>query len=60
LRRRPVPPRASYNRLLKEYIKYTNDFRHAAEKGTVRPTPCAADVESFVSLTGTFIRLAMS
>ncbi len=50
----------AYKRLLREYIEYANDFRHAAEQGTVRPTPSAAEVEGFVYLTGTFIRLAMS
>ena len=49
-----------YKRLLKVYIEYANDFRHAAEPGTVRPTPSAGEVENFIYLTGTFIRLAMS
>ncbi len=49
-----------YKRLLRDYIDYANDYRHAAEQGTVRPTPLAAEVENFVYLTGIFIRLALS
>ncbi len=48
-----------YRSILKEYIKYANDFRHALEEGRVRPTPPVAEVESFVYLTGLFIRLAI-
>jgi hypothetical protein len=49
-----------YKRLLKAYIEYANDYRHAAEQGTIRPTPSPAEAENFVYLTGTFIRLAMT
>ncbi len=48
-----------YRSILKEYIKYANDFRHALEEGKVRSAPPAREVESFVYLTGLFIRLAV-
>jgi hypothetical protein len=48
-----------YKRLLKEYIEYANDFRHAGEEGKPKPQPSEREAESFVYLTGVFIRLAM-
>lgn len=50
----------AYKVLLKDYIDYANNFRHAAEEGRPKPTLSAAEVESFVYLTGLFIRLAIS
>src|SRR6266849_123876 len=47
----------SYKRLLKEYIDYANDFRHAAEEGKPKPQLSEREAESFVYLTGVFIRL---
>lgn len=44
-----------YKRLLKEYIEYANLFRHAED----RPRISAAEAESFMYLTGLFIRLAL-
>ncbi|MGH7147595.1 MAG: hypothetical protein ACREIJ_06820 [Nitrospiraceae bacterium] len=49
-----------YKRLLKEYIEYANDFRHAAEKGKPKSLPSRREVEAFIYLTGIFIRLALS
>jgi hypothetical protein len=47
-----------YKTLLKDYIAYANEFRHAERKGRPRPTLSRPEVESFVYLTGLFIRLA--
>ena len=46
-------------KLLAEYINYANEFRHAAEEGKTKPSLNPAEVESFIYLTGVFIRLAM-
>ncbi len=48
-----------YKRMLKEYIDYANEFRHAAEEGKERPKLSTTEVEAFVYLTGLFIRLAI-
>ncbi len=48
-----------YKKLLKEYITYTNEFRHAEGNPGTRPVPSRAEVESFMYLTGVFIRLAI-
>ena len=48
-----------YKQLLKGYIDYANRFRHAAREGQRRPELSPKEVESFVYLTGVFIRLAM-
>jgi hypothetical protein len=49
-----------YKVLLKDYIAYANTYRHAAEASRPKPELSAAEVESFVYLTGVFIRLAIS
>jgi hypothetical protein len=49
----------SYKIILKDYIKYANDFRHAAQKGETKPELSEKEAESFIYLTGIFIRLAM-
>lgn len=49
----------AYKVLLKEYIEYANNFRHALKEGEKRPALSVAEVESFVYLTGIFIRLAI-
>jgi len=48
-----------YKQLLRDYIDYANNFRHAERLGKPKPTPTEREVESFVYLTGIFIRLAM-
>jgi hypothetical protein len=50
----------AYKKLLKEYIDYANRFRHAPRPERPRPTPSVHEVESFIYLTGIFIRLAIS
>lgn len=49
----------AYKKMLKDYIDYANEFRHAVEEGRKKPTLSVNEVESFVYLTGVFIRLAM-
>jgi hypothetical protein len=48
-----------YKKILKEYVDYGCDFRHAAEATEQKPTLLPVEVESFVYLTGIFIRFAM-
>ncbi len=48
-----------YKKLLKDYIAYANEFRHAEGLGKPRPSLSRAEAESFVYLTGLFIRLAV-
>jgi len=48
-----------YRKLLKWYIEYANDFRHAATATKPRQTISDKEAESFVYLTGVFLRLAM-
>jgi hypothetical protein len=43
--------------LLKEYINYANEYRHAVDQP--RATIGGSEAESFVYLTGWFIRLAV-
>jgi hypothetical protein len=48
-----------YKEMLKLYIAYANDYRHAVGKGQQRMNPTLKDVEAFVYMTGLFIRLAI-
>jgi len=49
-----------FKKLLKDYIEYANDLgRHAGNPGEGKPIPEYKEVESFVYLTGLFIRLAV-
>jgi len=50
---------AHFKRMLKDYIAYANEFRHAVEDGKERTIPSASEVEAFIYLTGLFIRLAI-
>lgn len=52
-----IPP--PYKNMLKEYIDYGCDFRHAVETGQQRSWPLEHEAEAFVYLTGLFIRLAI-
>jgi hypothetical protein len=45
--------------LLRTYIAYGNEFRHAEDEGRPRPPLSEPEVESFIYLTGLFIRLAI-
>jgi hypothetical protein len=49
----------SHRRMLKEYIDYGCDFRHALEAGQPRTWPLEHEAENFVYMTGVFIRLAI-
>ncbi len=48
-----------YKRILKEYITYANTFRHGLDNKSERKEIPFNEVESFIYLTGLFIRLAM-
>lgn len=49
-----------FKKLLKDYIKYANDLaRHAANPGEGKQIPEYKEVESFVYMTGLFIRLGL-
>jgi hypothetical protein len=50
----------NYKTILKEYISYANDFRHGSSQDSQKPSPSNHEVESFIYLTGAFIRLAMN
>jgi hypothetical protein len=54
-----VQASVAYKMILKEYIDYANRFRHAPSPDKPRPSLCTAEVESFIYLTGIFIRLAI-
>jgi len=49
----------AYKKILKEYISYAQSFRHAAPQESPRPTPVRRETESFLYLTGIFLRLAI-
>lgn len=48
-----------YKKMLKDYISYANEFRHAVEEGEERVPPLPQEVEAFIYTTGLFIRLAV-
>jgi len=48
-----------YKNMLKDYIEYANQYRHAIEPGIERKPPLPNEVEAFVYTTGLFIRLAI-
>jgi hypothetical protein len=48
-----------YKRIFSEYITYANEFRHASEEGKNKPSVSEREIESFIYLTGIFIRLAI-
>ncbi len=48
-----------YKRMLKEYIAYANEFRHAAGEQRIRPSLSTPEAEFFIYLTGLFIRLVI-
>lgn len=50
---------AYYKKMLKDYISYASEFRHALEEGKKRTPPPAQEVEAFIYTTGLFIRLAV-
>lgn len=48
-----------YKPILKEYISYGNHIRHAGKDRKPKPSLKRKEVESFIYLTGLFIRLAV-
>jgi len=48
-----------YKPILKTYIEYGCKFRHAGKDGQPKPNLTRKEVESFVYMTGVFIRLAV-
>jgi hypothetical protein len=48
-----------YKAILKAYIQFANDFRHGLDLKTTRPPLSRREVESFIYLTGLFLRLGM-
>lgn len=48
-----------YKELLKTYINYANELARHAREGALKPRLSLAEVESFVYLTGLFIRMAI-
>ena len=56
---RKVNASDAYKSLLKDYIDYANHFRHAESPAKPKPTVSEREAESFVYLTGVFIRLAI-
>lgn len=49
----------AYKSILKEYISYANLFRHGMAENTKKPSLTHPEVESFIYLTGVFIRLVI-
>jgi hypothetical protein len=56
---RAVQVSDTYKPILKQYIAYGNKIRHAGKDGQPKPDLTRKEVESFVYLTGVFIRLAV-
>ena len=48
-----------YKKMLKDYIKYANDYRHAAKLGKQKKPLLRHEVEAFIYTSGLFIRLAV-
>ena len=48
-----------YKAILKSYIQFANDFRHGLDLKTTRPLLQPKEVESFIYLTGLFMRFAI-
>jgi hypothetical protein len=49
----------AHKAMLKEYIAYGGEFRHAIAAGQPRAWPLEHEAENFVYMTGVFIRLAI-
>lgn len=48
-----------YKKMLKDYIDYANDYRHAAKLGGKKKPLIRNEVEAFIYTSGLFIRLAV-
>jgi hypothetical protein len=51
---------APYKNVLQEYVKYAHACRHAVQTEKTPPSLSLQEVESFIYLTGVFLRLAMT
>lgn len=56
---RKIKVSSEYKVILKDYIEYACNFRHALESGKSKPNLDNYEVESFIYLTGIFIRLGI-
>lgn len=50
---------AYYKKMLKDYIEYANDYRHAAKLGEGKKPLLRSEVEAFIYTSGLYIRLAV-
>jgi hypothetical protein len=48
-----------YKKMLKDYIEYANDYRHAAKLGEGKKPLSRYEVEAFIYTSGLYIRLAV-
>jgi len=48
-----------YKKMLKDYIEYANDYRHAAKLGEGKKPLLRNEVEAFIYTSGLYIRLAV-
>ena len=48
-----------YSKMLKDYLEYAHEFRHAVGEGKERVLPSPQEAEAFIYTTGLFIRLAI-
>ena len=48
-----------YKKMLKDYIDYANDYRHAAKLGRGKKLPIRNEVEAYIYTSGLYIRLAV-
>jgi hypothetical protein len=48
-----------YKKMLKDYIEYANDYRHAAKLGKEKKPLLRNEVEAFIYTSGLYIRLAV-
>ncbi len=48
-----------YKKMLRDYIEYANQYRHAVKQGEKRAPPKRNEVEAFFYTTGLFIRLSI-
>lgn len=48
-----------YRKMLKDYIDYANDYRHAAKLGKGKKPLLRNEVEAFIYTSGLFVRLAV-
>lgn len=49
----------NYEKILKEYVSYSNRYRHAGNKDKPKEPPNPNEIEALIYLTGLFIRLSI-